>query len=98
MNSSIQDIYDHLCDGKKIKMSFPHPAALNSFKASLHQYRSAIAQTLESLGETTEKSTNELVAEQVAQHTANGEVDRIEITFKLVLKKTISYTYEILDE
>jgi hypothetical protein len=96
MNSSIQDIYDHLCDGKTVKMSFPNTAALQVFKSSLHQYRTSICETLESLGEYNEKTVNELITTAV---TDEDSLDGFSIVkFTLRPKKINTYIFEILDE
>jgi hypothetical protein len=97
MNSSIQDIYDHLCDGKTVKMSFPNTVALQNFKSALHQYRTSICETLESLGEYNEKTVNELITTAVTED-SDFTNDTIIVKFNLRPKKINTYIFEILDE
>jgi hypothetical protein len=76
-------------------MSFPDTAALSSFKSSLHQYRTSICETLESLGEHNERTLNELVTTAVSEECDNG---MIIVKFKLQPKKIRTHIFEILDE
>lgn len=61
MRGTIADIYDELCAGRSLILDFCGQADIEAFRIKLHKYRKGIADTLQSIGEDTEKSTHMVV-------------------------------------
>lgn len=90
---TVADIYDELCKGRSLTMAFSNQAELDAFRIKLHKYRKGIADTLQSIGEDTEKSSHMLTITQLGMPVGEAAMRRVRIS--LQPSRPTKFTYQI---